>query len=80
MAVPIADIAKDMGLEIIQGNRITDDFSIFGEIYFTAGKATIYDLFKVSETTIDVKERHYFSRRLHLLGTESEMRQKHHRP
>ena len=54
MAVPIADIAKDMGLEIIQGNRITDDFSVFGEIYFTAGKATIYDLFKVSKTTIDV--------------------------
>ena len=50
MAVPIADIAKDMGLEIIQGNRITDDFSVFGEIYFTAGKTTIYDLFKVSET------------------------------
>ena len=55
MAVAIADIARGMGLEIIQGNRITDDFSVFGEIYFTAGKATIYDLFKVSETTIDVK-------------------------
>lgn len=55
MAVPIADIAKDMGLEIIQGNRITDDFSVFGEIYFTSGRATIYDLFKVSKTTIDVK-------------------------
>lgn len=55
LAVPISDIAKDLGLEIIQGNRITDDFSVFGEIYFTAGKATIYDLFKVSETTIDVK-------------------------
>lgn len=55
MAIPIADIAKDMELEIIQGNRITDDFSVFGEIYFTAGKATIYDLFKISETTIDVK-------------------------
>ena len=34
--VPITDIAKDMGLEIIQGDRITDDFSVFGEIYFTA--------------------------------------------
>lgn len=55
MAVPIADIAKDMGLEIIQGNRITDDFSVLGEIYFTAEKTTIYDLFKVSETTINVK-------------------------
>ena len=41
MAVPIADIAKGMGLEIIQGNRITDDFSVFVEIYFNAGKATI---------------------------------------
>ena len=41
MAVPISDIAKDMGLKIIRCNRITDDFSVFGEIYFTAGKATI---------------------------------------
>ncbi len=38
MPVPIDDIAKAMGLEIIQGSRITDDFSVFGEIYFTAGK------------------------------------------
>lgn len=55
MAVPIANIAKNMGLEIIQGNRLTDDFSIFGEIYFTAGKVTVYDPFKVSSTTINVK-------------------------
>lgn len=55
MPVPITDIAKNMGLEIIQGNRITDDFSVFGEIYFTAGKATVYDLFKISNKTIDVR-------------------------
>lgn len=55
MPIPISDIAKDMGLEIIQGNRITDDFSVFGEIYFTAGKATVYDLFKISNKTIDVR-------------------------
>lgn len=55
MPVPITDIAKDMGLEIIQGNRITDDFSVFGEIYFTTGKATVYDLFKISNKKIDVR-------------------------
>ena len=55
MPIPISDIAKDMGLEIIQGNRITDDFSVFGEIYFTAGKASVYDLFKISNKTIDVR-------------------------
>lgn len=54
MSVPISDIAHDMGLEIIQGNRITNDFSVFGEIYFTNSKATVYDLFKISKTTIDV--------------------------
>lgn len=53
--VPINDIAKKMGLEIIQGNRITDDFSIFGEIYFTAGKATVYDFFKIASKDIDVR-------------------------
>jgi transcriptional regulator with XRE-family HTH domain len=55
MPVPIADIAKAMELDIVQGSRITDDFSIFGEIYFTSGKATLYDLFKISSDTIDVK-------------------------
>lgn len=49
MPVPIADIVKGMGLEIIQGNRITDDFSVLGVIYFTAGKATIYDFFLRSQ-------------------------------
>jgi len=54
MAVPIADIAANIGLEIIQGKRITDNFSIFGEIYFSAGKATVYDLFKIVSNTIEV--------------------------
>lgn len=35
--VPIADIAKNMGLSVIQGKCITDDFSIFGEICFSSG-------------------------------------------
>jgi len=52
--VPISEIAEKMGLEIIQGNRITDDFSIFGEVYFTAGQAEVYDLFKISKNKIDV--------------------------
>ncbi|MDO4649010.1 MAG: ImmA/IrrE family metallo-endopeptidase [Eubacteriales bacterium] len=55
MPVPIEDIAVKMGLEIIQGNRITDDFSVFGEIYFSSGKANVYDLFKISEKTVDVR-------------------------
>jgi transcriptional regulator with XRE-family HTH domain len=53
--VPISDIAETMGLEILQGNRITDDFSIFGEIFFSAGKANVYDLFKSQQ--FDVKVR-----------------------
>lgn len=55
MAVPIADIAKRMGLEIIEGNRISTNFSVFGEIYFTPGKAEVFDLFKVNKRTIDVQ-------------------------
>ena len=54
MPVPIAEIAKGMGLTIIQGNRITNDFSVFGEIYFTSGQADVYDLFKVKKITLDV--------------------------
>ena len=31
MPVPIAEIAETMGLDVVEGHRITDDFSIFGE-------------------------------------------------
>lgn len=33
--VPITAIAESMGLIIIQSSRITNDFSIFGEIFFS---------------------------------------------
>ena len=55
MPVPITDIAKEMGLEIIEGNRISDDFSVFGEVYFTSGEAEVFDLFKISKRTIPVR-------------------------
>lgn len=48
--IPIEDIARDkLNLNVIQGYRITDDFSIFGQICFSPGKAKIYDLFKTSK-------------------------------
>lgn len=53
--VPIDAIAEQMGLEIIQGHRITDDFSIFGQICFSAGTADVYDIFKCNKSTIEVK-------------------------
>ena len=55
MPVPIAEIAKTMGLEVVEGHRITDDFSIFGEIYFSPGRAEVYDLFQCSMQEIDVR-------------------------
>lgn len=54
MPVPIESIAEKLGLKIIQGNRITNDFSIFGEISFSDGKAKVYDLFSSEETEIDL--------------------------
>lgn len=43
MAVPIADIAtRKMGLTILE-QRLTEDFSIFGQMCFTSGIAEIYD-------------------------------------
>lgn len=53
--VPIADIAENMGLSIIQGKCITDDFSIFGEICFSAGQVQVFDLFKCHPQSIAVK-------------------------
>lgn len=55
MPVPIAEIAEAMGLDVVEGHRITDDFSIFGEIYFSPGKAEVYDLFQCSSQEIDVR-------------------------
>lgn len=55
MPIPIEDIANAMGLEVIEGHRITDDFSVFGEIYFSSGKADVYDLFKCTTQRLDVR-------------------------
>lgn len=55
MPVPIEDIAEAMGLEVVEGHRITDNFSVFGEIYFSSGKAEVYDLFKCTTQTLDVR-------------------------
>lgn len=54
VSVPIADIAEKMGLKILQGYRISNDFSIFGEICFSDGQVEAYDLFKSQKYTLDV--------------------------
>lgn len=44
MMVPIVEIAKKkLGLKIIAEYRLSEDFSIYGQICFTSGLATIYD-------------------------------------
>ena len=44
LTVPIVDIAKKkMGLKIIAEYRLSEDFSIYGQICFTSGLIPIYD-------------------------------------
>lgn len=53
--VPIEKIAtEELHLNVLQGHRITDDFSIFGQICFSKGKVLVRDIFKCSETEMDV--------------------------
>lgn len=55
MPVPIEKIAtEELHLTVLQGHRITDDFSIFGQICFSKGKVLVRDIFKCSETEMDV--------------------------
>ncbi len=55
LRIPIEEIAKEkLGLNVIQGYRITDDFTIFGQICFSPGTVKIYDLFKTSEKEQEV--------------------------
>lgn len=55
MSVPIEKIAtEELHLTVLQGHRITDDFSIFGQICFSKGKVLVRDIFKCSETEMDV--------------------------
>ena len=56
MAVPIVDIVKNkMGLNLVNGGRLTDNFSIFGQICFSAGKINVYDVFTGKENEIEVE-------------------------
>lgn len=72
MAVPIMDIACDkMGLAVITDVRLSEDFSIFGQMCFTDGLATIYDKeedeyrnIKVGRGTMFVDPDTYFLRNL----------------
>jgi uncharacterized protein YpiB (UPF0302 family) len=44
MSVPIEEILKQgMGLTLLNGTRISKDFSIFGQICFSKGKVDVYD-------------------------------------
>lgn len=55
MPVPIEKIAtEELHLTVLQGHRLTDDFSIFGQICFSKGKVLVRDIFKCSETEMDV--------------------------
>lgn len=53
--VPIEKIATDdLHLTVLQGHRITDDFSIFGQICFSKGTVLVRDIFKCSENEMEV--------------------------
>lgn len=55
MPVPIEKIATDaLHLTVLQGHRITDDFSIFGQICFSKGAVLVKDIFKCSEKEMEV--------------------------
>ncbi len=76
MAVPIADIARNkMRLTVINDVRLSEDFSIFGQMCFTDGLATIYDKdedeyrdVKVERGTMFVDPDTYFLRNLGCLN------------
>lgn len=56
MAVPIMDIAtKKMGLKVLTQYRLSEDFSILGQMCFTSGLVTIYD--KDGDEYRDIKVR-----------------------
>ena len=53
MPVPILDIArKKMGLKIIPDYRLTEDFSVYGQMCFTSGKVPVY--IRESDEYIDI--------------------------
>lgn len=56
MAVPIEQIVQnDMGLDILQGHRLSDDFSLFGQICFSKGKVNVYDLWSDKYEELEVE-------------------------
>lgn len=54
MPVPIEAIAEKLGLTIIQNHRITEDFSVIGEICFSSGEIPVWDLFKCVKQDLHV--------------------------
>jgi hypothetical protein len=55
MPVPIEKIAtEDMHLTVLQGHRISSDFSILGEICFSKGEVIVQDIFNLSEKKMEV--------------------------
>ena len=53
--VPIEKIAtEELHLTVLHGHRITDDFSIFGQICFSKGTVLVRDIFKCSENEMEV--------------------------
>lgn len=55
MRVPIEEIAQSLGLTIQHGKRITEDFSVIGEICFSKGSLKVWDLFKNGDETLNVE-------------------------
>ena len=55
MRVPIEEIAQSLGLTIQNGKRITEDFSVIGEICFSKGSLKVWDLFKDEDETLNVE-------------------------
>ena len=55
MPVPIEKIAtEDLHLTVLQGHRITDDFSVLGQICFSKGTVVVQDIFRCSEQEMEV--------------------------
>lgn len=53
MPVPIMDIARrKMGLKIVPDFRLSEDFSVYGQICFTSGKVPVY--IKESDEYVDI--------------------------
>lgn len=53
MSVPIMEIARrKMGLKIVPDFRLSEDFSVYGQICFTSGKAQVY--FKETDEYRDI--------------------------